>query len=1056
MKNSFKCVISLVLVFFCLDSISQNVNWVKSNGSTSADQLYRTVVDAQGNTYSVGRLMNIINWPVGNPMTVSENSFFMVKYNSAGTFQWAKTIAANGQNWSLGIKLDNAGHIYISGWFSGTADFGTPYVGSGTINSINGPAQDDGFIGKYTTNGDLVWVKRFGGSGLDYPTTLVLDDSCNIYVSGHTNSSNFTAGNFQISNSGSYDVFLLKLDSTGTAKWLTKSGGAGGDYCSSLAIDNIGNLIVGGYYTGSTQIAGVSTTSAGSNDFYIIKYNKSGSSIWVANGGGTSSETVASIEVDLNNNVYFAGQTSSSYQFKGQSFSSASAGDGYVAKLDAAGNLLWRNIYGGTSSDNISSITLFNNKVYAAGSFSSTVQFSTSVQLTSAGLTDAFLVGMNQSDGQFFNTYTFGGTQADALNNVHGSGENLYLGGIISSSQTIGGTSITHAGSGDFALISLNPIVASPSNASSLSFTNVSTDSLVVNINPGNGSGRIVVARKQQAVSVLPKDQVQYSSHSVFGTGSDLGQSSYVVYKGAGSSFTIKGLLPNTKYYFAVHEYNGIADSVNYLTSTYGTGSQFTKALAGITGNASFCTGDSTQLTALVSTNVTYQWTKDNVQIQGATGTTYYATSSGAYRVLVTNEGGTSTSEPVNVTVKSLPQFSFQLSGNDTICNGDSVMISATYSASYTYQWLLNNLNISGQVSNSHMVKSAGNYSVKVTDNTTSCEANSSVQQIAVYAVPTITYVLSNNDTICDGDSVIITGIPSSGLNTYEWQKNNATIGGANASQFKVTATGAYNLKVSYAAAGCYYTAQPVTIYVNPLPTASITSPASATVSFCQGDSAVLQAAVGNGYHYQWRMNNSSLTGETQTTYVAKVSGSFSVVVTDNFGCSSTSSDKQITANTAPSKPSINNNGNLLSTPSGFTYQWYFNGNILPNEISQTLTATQTGLYTVKITDGNGCFNVSDPYSFTTGVDNPHANNSLQVYPNPNNGNFNAQFSVMQGGEAKLALIDLLGKVVYSGNQKVFAGRNTISIVVDNLASGVYFFQLQVEGKTTFVKIRVD
>src|SRR5690606_26464831 len=77
------------------------------------------------------------------------------------------------------------------------------------------------------------------------------------------------------------------------------------------------------------------------------------------------------------------------------------------------------------------------------------------------------------------------------------------------------------------------------------------------NFTKGNGDGRVVIARKAGAVNASPADVTFYSYDENFGGGAKLNDDNFVVYRGAGSSITVKQLEPNTTYHFAIFEYNG-------------------------------------------------------------------------------------------------------------------------------------------------------------------------------------------------------------------------------------------------------------------------------------------------------------------------------------------------------------------------------------------------------------------------------------------------------------------------------------------------------------------
>ncbi len=129
-----------------------------------------------------------------------------------------------------------------------------------------------------------------------------------------------------------------------------------------------------------------------------------------------------------------------------------------------------------------------------------------------------------------------------------------------------------------FAVIESEPTTQS----SGITFSAVGETLMTVSWTPGNGAGRIVLAKAGQTVSHPPVDGEGYTANASFGQGSQIGTNNFVVYSGSGSSVTVTGMSPLTRYFFAVYEYNGSGATSNYLTTTPDTGSQMTNAALAI------------------------------------------------------------------------------------------------------------------------------------------------------------------------------------------------------------------------------------------------------------------------------------------------------------------------------------------------------------------------------------------------------------------------------------------------------------------------------------------
>jgi len=112
------------------------------------------------------------------------------------------------------IAVDSSGNIYTTGRFEGTADFDP---GAGTAN-ITPAGFYDVFVSKIDSSGALLWAKSFGGSSNDFGYSIAVDSAGNVYTTGYfRGTSDFDpgAGTTNLTSAGGYDVFVLKLTSSG-------------------------------------------------------------------------------------------------------------------------------------------------------------------------------------------------------------------------------------------------------------------------------------------------------------------------------------------------------------------------------------------------------------------------------------------------------------------------------------------------------------------------------------------------------------------------------------------------------------------------------------------------------------------------------------------------------------------------------------------------------------------------------------------------------------------------------------------------------------------------
>ena len=160
-------------------------------------------------------------------------------------------------------------------------------------------------------------------------------------------------------------------------------------------LDSNGNVVVAGYFSGSVDLGGGVLTSAGGYDIFLAKYSAAGIPLWSKRFGGTGNEQVTCIALDGLGNIFLGGSFTGSGNFGGANWTSTSAWacDAFLAKYDSQGNPLWSQGFGGTSADVVNSIAVDSQgNLVATGFFLGTANFGGTTVLSSVvSSTDAFL-----------------------------------------------------------------------------------------------------------------------------------------------------------------------------------------------------------------------------------------------------------------------------------------------------------------------------------------------------------------------------------------------------------------------------------------------------------------------------------------------------------------------------------------------------------------------------------------------------------------------------------------------------------------------------------------
>jgi hypothetical protein len=267
--------------------------------------------------------------------------------SNAQNFEWAFGIGDTSSDQGYSVTIDPTGNVIVGGTFSGTVDF-DPGIGIYNISSLGG---NDGFIAKYDSQGNFIWVRHTLGGSWENVSCVKTDTAGNIYASGNT---------------GNGISFIEKRDSYGITIWHYElfhpnaSGGYIWNNCPSIAIDDSGNVYGVGEITGTTTFSSLPliqySTLVYVNDSYVLKLNSNGNLLWVREFADTIGNVEYdnfgnSVALDKAGNIYATGTFCGTVDFDPDSLSvytisSAYLGpmgyqDIYILKLNTAGNFIW-------------------------------------------------------------------------------------------------------------------------------------------------------------------------------------------------------------------------------------------------------------------------------------------------------------------------------------------------------------------------------------------------------------------------------------------------------------------------------------------------------------------------------------------------------------------------------------------------------------------------------------------------------------------------------------------------------------------------------------------
>lgn len=406
--------------------------WAENIVGTNKNFPYSMFTDKYGNSFIAGSFSDTLK--VGKIEMVSNgaNDIYLLKFDTKGSLIWAKQAGGKDYDEAYGITLDANENIYVCGYFSGTANFANIQVTS------NGDR--DFFVAKYSKTGEPIWVEQSGGTLEDYSNAIAVDKDGNVFITGIFKGS-ITLNNNQHLSKGDKDIFLIKYNNNGDILWSVTGGGTMVDEPTAVAVDEMGNCYVTGDFEGTADFSKELIVSKGAKDVFLAKYNSQGKIQFLKRGGNaTNDEHASSIAVDKTGNIYLAGFFSGIANFGKTDLKSIGSDDIFVIKYNASGDEMWARQTGGKGNERARALTLDSKgNIYVTGEFNTDFTFGPN-KIQNFGDWDIFVIKYSNTGEMLGGTQLAGigydrayGIGLDVLSDI-------YLTGFFSKSITIGNT----------------------------------------------------------------------------------------------------------------------------------------------------------------------------------------------------------------------------------------------------------------------------------------------------------------------------------------------------------------------------------------------------------------------------------------------------------------------------------------------------------------------------------------------------------------------------------------------------------------------------------------
>jgi hypothetical protein len=369
-------------------------------------------------------------------LTVSLLLLAVCTFSQNLTIDWAvKNSGLNTNQDGKAIVVDLLGNVYITGTFVGSVDF-DPGPGIQILSSTG--SSDNFYVQKLNPNGELLWVKSFGNNSTSISAScegwgIDLDGSSNVYITGEfSDTVDFDPGinSFLLSSNGGFDVFILKLTSTGDFLWAHQEGSWLDDLAFKVKVKNTGKVLILGSFKDSVDFdsgPGVDQLySDGGYNTFIQEFDNNGNHLWVKSLYSSNHNQGQDLDIDSLGNIYISGSYSGTTDFDPSSdtyllTSSFSGQDCFVLKLDPIGELIWVKSMGGMYMDVSTAIAVdADGNVFTGGYYEGQPDFDPGVGivlLPDNGFQSMYLQKLDSS-GNLNWVYGLGGIAYNAVYDI--------------------------------------------------------------------------------------------------------------------------------------------------------------------------------------------------------------------------------------------------------------------------------------------------------------------------------------------------------------------------------------------------------------------------------------------------------------------------------------------------------------------------------------------------------------------------------------------------------------------------------------------------------------
>lgn len=306
---------------------------------------------------------------------------------------WTRCYGGSDREWAENvIETNDGGYLLCSETFSFDGD----------VHGNHG--ESDAWLLKLNSDGDTLWTKSLGGAGYDAAKSILPANDSGYLLCCITDSD---SGDVH-GNHGSNDIWLVRMNLTGDTLWTRCYGGSESDLVQAMVQTEEGDFIMAG---SSSSADGDVHGNHGGSDFFIMKVDASGDTIWTRCYGGSNNEGIYDIKKVPDNGFLLTGYTLSE---DGDINNHRGDYDAWIVKLDDSGGMEWEKCLGGLDSDYTTKLLCMDDGSYIAAGYAASNDGDVH---GNHGERDAWLISLD-TEGDTLWTHCYGGSNTDEIQDI--------------------------------------------------------------------------------------------------------------------------------------------------------------------------------------------------------------------------------------------------------------------------------------------------------------------------------------------------------------------------------------------------------------------------------------------------------------------------------------------------------------------------------------------------------------------------------------------------------------------------------------------------------------